>query len=122
MADPQHSAAKADVLTLRWHVWAVWLSFAAITLSATRTDPDIWGHVRFGLDWMRTHTLPPVDPYSFTQDRPWINHEWLSEVVMAEAYQHAGTSGLVFLKIAVVASAAAVLVARLRRSVPTSCG
>jgi hypothetical protein len=73
---------------------------AALTLSALRTiaDPDIWGHVRFGLDILRDRALPRVDPYSFTQDVPWINHEWLSEVAMGLAFAAAGATGLLILK------------------------
>jgi FtsH-binding integral membrane protein len=105
-------------MDLRWHIWAVWLALAALTLSATRADPDLWGHLRFGLDWLQTRRLPAIDPYSFTQDRPWINHEWLSEAMMALAYHTAGTAGLVVLKMAVMGCALAVLVWRLRGSSP----
>lgn len=70
----------------------------------TVADPDLWGHTRFGLDMLATHTLPRDDPYSFTQDIPWINHEWLSELVMGAAYRAAGSIGLVVLKAALVAA------------------
>lgn len=70
----------------------------------TTADPDLWGHLRFGLDILETRTLPRVDPYSFTQDIPWTNHEWLSELIMALAYKAAGSVGLVFLKSALVAT------------------
>jgi hypothetical protein len=99
---------------LRWHLRALWLTLAALLVTATRTDPDLWGHLRFGLDFLDTHELPAVDPYSFTQDRPWINHEWLSEVLTAIAFRGAGSSGIVLLKVALVASAIAVLFWRLR--------
>ena len=74
-------------------VWVAWSALAMILLSATRTDPDLWGHVRFGLDWLHTWKLPRVDPYSFTQDRVWINHEWLSEVAMGSAFDVADRRG-----------------------------
>jgi hypothetical protein len=70
----------------------------------TVADPDLWGHTRFGLDMLATHTLPSEDPYSFTQDIPWINHEWLSELMMGGAYRAAGPIGLVVLKAALVAT------------------
>jgi hypothetical protein len=94
------------------------VAFALVALSATRTDPDIWGHVRFGLDWLHTYRLPSVDPYSFTQDRPWINHEWLSETLMAYAYRAGGASGLVILKMAVMYAALSALFWRMRHSTP----
>ncbi len=89
-----------------------------ILLSATRTDPDLWGHVRFGLDWLHTWNLPRVDPYSFTQDRVWINHEWLSEVAMGAAFRMCGSAGLVLLKVAVMTSAVSVLLWRVHGASP----
>ena len=67
---------------------------------ATRTaaDSDLWGHLRFGLDTLQTGRLPSEDPYSFTQDRPWVNHEWLSELQMGIAYSLGGVAGLALLK------------------------
>jgi hypothetical protein len=74
---------------------------------ATRTaaDPDLWGHLRFGLDMLQTLALSSIDPYSFTQDRPWINHEWLSEAVAALAFRAGGIAGLTLLKAALVVGA-----------------
>src|SRR5262249_20231257 len=75
---------------------------AAIALmtvaSVTRADPDLCGHVRFGLDLLHSHRLTAVDPYSFTQDQPWLNHEWLSELQMGLAFSVAGPLGLSLLK------------------------
>ena len=99
-------------------IWIGWTAFALITLAATGADPDLWGHVRFGLDWLRTRTLPAADPYSFTQDRPWVNHEWLSEALMGTAYLLGGAQGLIVLKMAVIGMALIVLYRRLRQCTP----
>jgi hypothetical protein len=82
-----------------WHLIAAGLTLAAF-FAAThmRTDADLWGHVRFGLDTLQTWSLPADDPYSFTQDTPWINHEWLSELQMGLAWKAGGTAGLALLK------------------------
>ncbi len=74
--------------------------FSAATV--TRADADLWGHLRFGLDTIQARHLTSIDPYSFTQDTPWINHEWLSEVQMAAAWSLAGPAGLVLLKATIV--------------------
>ena len=83
------------------------LVFAAALSS--RADADLWGHVRFGLDALHAGRLTSVDPYSFTQDTPWINHEWLSEVQMGAAYAAAGPTGLQCLK-AIIVSIVSVLI------------
>ena len=69
----------------------------------TLTDPDLWGHLRFGLDIIAARQVPLADTYSFTSDRPWINHEWLSEVLMAASYSAFGTVGLIGLKFVLLA-------------------
>lgn len=69
-----------------------------MTISKTTADPDLWGHIRFGQDILAAHFIPRHDTYSFTSDRPWVNHEWLAEVCMAGAYR-LGNGGLVALKV-----------------------
>src|SRR5204862_122753 len=67
----------------------------------TVADPDLWGHVRFGRDILRSGAVARVDPYSYrTGGRPWMNHEWLAEVCFAAVYGPAGPAGLVALKAA----------------------
>ena len=83
----------ADLLLVATVVVAV-----AFIASWTIADPDLWGHVRFGLDILAEGAIPREDPYSFTSDRPWVNHEWLSEVTMAGAYRAGGPAGLLALK------------------------
>jgi hypothetical protein len=89
------------------HVRAVLrIAYAAVLIAVmthTRADPDLFGHVRFGHDIVAARSVRLDDHYSFTSDRPWINHEWLSEVVMYFAYRTAGGGGLVALKLTLIA-------------------
>ena len=91
---------------------------AAVVLAAlstvTMADSDLWGHLKFGLDVLQTWRLPFDDPYSFTQDRPWINHEWLSELAMGIAWTAGGTAGLALLKGALTFGALALVWRALR--------
>lgn len=70
----------------------------AYILLTSHVDPDLFGHLRFGLDHLRTWHLATTDPYSFTSDLRWINHEWLSELTMALAYSVGGIWGLIVLR------------------------
>ncbi len=88
----------------------------AFAWSGTAADPDLWGHLRFGRDILDEGAIPAEDPYSFTSDRPWINHEWLSEVIMAAAYGLGGSAGLVGLKLVIAAGAFSILWRALRRA------
>jgi hypothetical protein len=98
---------------IRWPlVGAAVLALALATV--TKADPDLWGHVRFGLDTLQARHLSPDDPYSFTQDRPLIDHEWLGEVLMGASYAAAGSSGLALLKGLLAVSALFMVWASLR--------
>ena len=61
-------------------------------------DADTLWHIAAG-DWILAHrTVPSVDIFSFTAaGRPWVAHEWLSEVIMALAYRAGGWNGLMLL-------------------------
>jgi hypothetical protein len=87
------------------------LAVAGSVCVRAAVDPDLWGHLRFGLDLAAARRLTSVDPYSFTQDKPWINHEWLSELLFALVYRGAGVSGLLVLKISILAAAFLLLAA-----------
>ncbi|HKT78944.1 MAG TPA: hypothetical protein VJP86_01905, partial [Vicinamibacterales bacterium] len=73
-----------------------------------KSDPDLWGHLRLGLDFWSTLTVPTSDVYSFTSDSAWINHEWLWDVLIAPIYQFAGAAGLAMFTAAIVLAAIAV--------------
>jgi hypothetical protein len=74
----------------------------AVWISRTGADADLWGHLRFGADLLASHSLSVADRYSFTADTAWINHEWLSEAVLAGIYDNIGALGLNLLKLAII--------------------
>src|SRR5262245_36222404 len=79
-------------------------SFCLFWFSYTIADPDLWGHIRFGLDILQTGCVIQQDNYSYrTGSQPWINHEWLSEVIFASAYSSGGPAGLIAFKLIVSA-------------------
>jgi len=70
--------------------------------SFVTADPDLWGHIKFGKDLWRAKGLVRVDPYSFTAyGQPWINHEWLAELIFFGTYRYLGDSGLLFGKLGI---------------------
>ncbi len=84
-------------------------------ITHTRADPDLWGHVQFGRDIVSEATIPRLDPYAFTSDREWINHEWLAECAMYIAFAAGRGPGLVVLKVLVVFGMLALLWNGLKR-------
>jgi len=61
-------------------------------------DPDSHWHIAVG-NWILEHgSVPRVDVYSFTfAGKPWIAKEWLSQVLLAGAYDLGGWGGVVAL-------------------------
>jgi len=113
-------AAPEPVRSLKPHHVRVFLRVACAAvlvavLTQTRADPDLFGHVRFGHDIVSARSAHLVDRYSFTSDRPWINHEWLSEAVMYVAYSAAGAAGLIALKLLLLALMLGAVVLGIRR-------
>jgi hypothetical protein len=83
-------------------------SFLVVLVTTTSADPDLWGHLRFGLDMLASKSIVVADPYSFTADRAWINHEWLAELLMGMGFAGFGALGLNLLKLAFIAMVGAI--------------
>ena len=81
------------------------LVFATLIGAGSRSfaDPDLWGHLRFGLDTIESGQIIQIDPYSYlTAGQRWINHELLTEISFALAWLIGNVTGLILLKTAVV--------------------
>ena len=96
------------------------LSFLALLvvlsfLAPTEADADLWGQLTYGRDIVRQAWVHTSDPYSFTSDRPWVNHEWLSVAIFWAAFAAGGASGLVTLKLLLACAIAALVLAGWRR-------
>jgi len=71
------------------------LGLLAMTMR-TVTDPDVWWHLRTGQLILQNHHVPHADPYSFTRaGHPWVNHEWLADVLIYGLYHASGWTGLI---------------------------
>lgn len=82
--------------------------FAALFVTAVRpvTDNDVWWHLATGRYILATGTVPHQDVYSaLAQGRPWIAHEWLTEVILYWVQVHAGYGTLMALWAGVITAA-----------------
>lgn len=71
----------------------------AVALSANEADPDLWGHVQYGRDALADRSLPETATYCFTAaGYRWINHENLSELLLAIGADTIGPIGLQLVK------------------------
>ena len=70
----------------------------ALWPTALLNDADTWWHLSAG-DWIVAHrAVPHADPFSWSfAGKPWIAHEWLSEILMSSTFAPAGWPGLMLL-------------------------
>lgn len=75
-------------------------AYAANYFSYITADPDLWGHIKFGEEiWQMGH-LPATDSYSYiTKGLPWVNHEWLAELIFYLIFIALGSTGLLAFKL-----------------------
>jgi hypothetical protein len=63
----------------------------------------MWWHLGTGRYIMQNRAVPHVDPFSATfLGKPWIAHEWLSDILLYAAYSMAGSAGLMLVAGAVI--------------------
>jgi len=103
-------------------LWALLLACSAVYFfSINEADNDLWGHVLFGRSILALGIVPRVDPYSYTVvGQPWMNHEWLSQTILAVAFEWAGSRGLLLVKFLVATVTFLLLLSMVRRRTETS--
>ncbi|HXI99594.1 MAG TPA: hypothetical protein VNH44_00130 [Micropepsaceae bacterium] len=84
----------------------------ALSSPGVLNDGDSFLHLATG-EWMISHrAVLHTDPFSFSRpNAPWLSHEWLAEILMAEAFRLQGWAGVV----ALTALAAALALFQLAR-------
>ncbi len=110
---------KARSFTIVLGLVVALFSFAYCGWSYDRVlgDSDLWWHIKTGQDILINHAVPWVDNYSFTYGgQPWIAKEWLSQVLLAIAYNVGGWNGVLLEAMLVVSFAFYLLYGHLAQS------
>ena len=99
---------------------ALWLLAALLTCWSfgftTMMGSDLWWHLASGRWIWETRTLNFKDPWSFTfHGQPWLNNEWLSDVIFHAWSRALGMETLVWWKWSVLVGAFGLLFLTLRR-------
>ncbi len=102
------------VLTLVGAFWAA--------LYPIRGSNDCWWHVKTG-EYLWSYFqdngfhLPPYDVFTYTGDQtPWVNHEWLSTLLIYAFYQLGGLQGAIVFKSVVFTLTIALLMLYMHRN------
>lgn len=119
------AAALADdaerVGIRHWVLAAVLATVFALALSPA-TDPDLFWHLATGRWILAHHSVPRVDPFSWTvPGRRWIAHEWLTEVAFQGLHRAGGWAALI-LGAAVVITTGWLIVHRTARNLGARAG
>jgi len=73
-------------------------------------DLDLWLHIAMGRFISQHHYIPNVDVLSCTiAGKPWINHEWLFQVLVYNLFHRWGAEGLLQMQVCVVVATMFVL-------------
>jgi Flp pilus assembly protein TadD len=84
--------------------WGIPALIAAVGLAAWLSctpvlDSDVWWHLATGDRILAGSGIPRTDPFTYTAlGRPWVTHEWLSEVLFSLLYRLGGIKLLVVFK------------------------
>ncbi len=76
------------------------LTLVAANLLAWRSiEPDLWGHIQYGEDWIHAGRMPTTATHTYsTPEHPWVNHENLFELAVAFGQRTVGGYGLMIFK------------------------
>jgi hypothetical protein len=82
----------------QWLLIVTLLAVCAVPLSNNISDPDLWGHVQYGLDVLQDG-LQYTATYTYSAEGArWISHENLAEVLFALGMQTLGPTAVLMLK------------------------
>lgn len=99
-----------------WATAAVAVPVAIVT-STSMGATDLTYHLRAGADMLASGTVMTRDAFTFTaMGSPWLNQQWLAQVVMGTAFLSGGWFALAMLRV-VLSAVSLVLVMRACRAV-----
>lgn len=101
----------------RWAFLALFLACAAAAANLQRmVDPDLFWQLRAGEDILRSGRVVLPDSWTYPfEGRPWVNQQWLSQILMVKAFDWGGYAGLQALKGLLVGATVLLLVGALKR-------
>lgn len=97
---PSPETAVARHAWLERGLLIVLLLGAGVALSANKADADLWGHILFGLETIAAGSPQHQATHTYAgAGHPWVNHENLSEIVLAVVHHFGGGQGLLLSKL-----------------------
>lgn len=82
-----------------WWLILIWIALLIPMMWSVGVDADLWFHVLTGQKTLADGAIPATDTWSFTAfGRPLVNHQWLTQVLLAWSWEHGGSVGLLLMR------------------------
>jgi hypothetical protein len=96
----QSRSAPTGALPVCFVTWV--LALAIYQFAENTADPDLFGHIAFGQQMLQDRAVTKIELYSWTAPgQPFLNHEFLADLLLGAIYGFAGGSGILLLKIGI---------------------
>jgi hypothetical protein len=94
-ADRRRTSITRIALSFPVALGCLLIVLATATVRMRFDDPDMWWHLKTGQIIWTTHTIPNADIFSYTTHHQlYVDHEWLSQLLIYGAYKLGGYPGL----------------------------
>ena len=95
--------------------------FAALLFFRPIETDDVWWHLSVGRFIIDHHSVPVVDPFSFSQEKhPWIFSQWIGSSIYYLIFLIGQLPGLQIFRSFLFLSVITILLARARKKIPLS--
>ncbi|MEI6529316.1 MAG: hypothetical protein WCN88_02865 [Candidatus Falkowbacteria bacterium] len=81
---------KSKFLIIFWVFFYIFVFGLLIKNSFSSLDPDFGWHLRVGEEVASTRMVPHANNYNYTYTGNWVDHEWLSNLIVYEIYNNYG--------------------------------
>ncbi|MDP2922035.1 MAG: tetratricopeptide repeat protein [Candidatus Omnitrophota bacterium] len=90
---------------MRFIILSLLLAFLFISQTNTILDTDLWCHFKTGEYIVKNISVPRQDIFSYTlEGKPWIDHEWLSQILLYTVFTKSGWAGINILKVLLISA------------------
>jgi len=108
--------SKISSTHLLWLLFYIFIFFLLLNNSFNYFDPDFGWHIKVGQEISITGEVPSQNTYNYTYTGSWVDHEWLGNLWLYQAYESFGYITIsIFFSLLVVAILAALSFLTLRR-------
>ena len=81
---------KIKFVHVFWFFFYLLIACLLLRNSLRYLDPDLGWHLKAGQEISQTGTVPHLNHYNYVYTGRWVDHEWLSNLLLYKLYSGAG--------------------------------